>query len=131
MLRLVLVLTAIIVALLGLGSSACRSAGRPALSSNSSLAVNTTPASTIETVDAELTERLKTLCTSAQGDIGVAVIYVETSRTALIDGTKELPLYSVFKLPLAVTVLKDVEEKQFVLDTKVHVTPDEVAPGAQ
>ncbi|HEY2975004.1 MAG TPA: class A beta-lactamase [Pyrinomonadaceae bacterium] len=131
MLRLVLVLTAMIVALLGLGSSACRSAGRRALSSNSSLAVNTTPASTIETVDAELTERLKTLCTSAQGDIGVAVIHVETSRTALIDGIKQLPLYSVFKLPLAVTVLKDVEEKKFVLDKKVHVTPDEVAPGAQ
>jgi beta-lactamase class A len=49
----------------------------------------------------------------------------------LIDGTKQLPLYSVFKLPLAVTVLKDVEEKKFVLDKKVHVTPDEVAPGAQ
>ena len=29
-----------------------------------------------------------------------------------IDSAKKLPLYSVFKLPLAVTVLKDIEEKR-------------------
>ena len=42
-----------------------------------------------------------------------------------------MPLYSVFKLPLAVTVLKDVEEKQLLLDKKVRVTPEDVAPGSQ
>jgi beta-lactamase class A len=106
--------------------------GHPnAPSSNSSLAMNPSPALTIETVDSGLTERLRTICASAQGDIGVAVIHVETGRTAVIDGGKHLPLYSVFKLPLAVVVLRDVEEKQLLLDEKVHVTPDDVAPGSQ
>ena len=85
----------------------------------------------LENDDAQLIERLKTLCTSADGDIGVAVIHVETGRTALINGAKQLPLYSVFKLPLAVTILKAVEEKQLLLDKKVHVTPGDVAPGSQ
>ena len=84
-----------------------------------------------ESVDAQLTERLKTLCNGASGDIGVAVIHVETGRSALIEGAKQLPLYSVFKLPLAVAVLKDVEEKRLLLDRKVRVSPEDVAPGSQ
>ena len=85
----------------------------------------------IENDDAQLSERLKTLCGSASGDFGVAVIHVETGRTALIEGAKQLPLYSVFKLPLAVAVLKDVEERRLLLDKKVHVTPEDVTPGSQ
>jgi beta-lactamase class A len=85
----------------------------------------------IENDDAQLSERLKTLCGRTSGDFGVAVIHVETGRTALIEGAKQLPLYSVFKLPLAVAVLKDVEEKKLLLDRKVRVTPEDVAPGSQ
>ena len=85
----------------------------------------------IENDDAQLSERLKTLCSRTSGDFGVAVIHVETGRTALIEGAKELPLYSVFKLPLAVAVLKDVEAKKLLLDRKVRVTPEDVTPGSQ
>jgi beta-lactamase class A len=85
----------------------------------------------LEHIDAQLTERLQTLCRDAGGDIGVAVIHVEGGWTAQIDGTKQLPLYSVFKLPLAVAVLKDFEEKKLLLDRKVRVTPEDVTPGAQ
>jgi beta-lactamase class A len=85
----------------------------------------------IENDDAQLSERLKTLCGRTSGDFGVAVIHVETGRTALIEGAKQLPLYSVFKLPLAVAVLKEVEAKKLLLDRKVRVTPEDVAPGSQ
>jgi beta-lactamase class A len=47
------------------------------------------------------------------------------------EGMKELPLYSVYKLPLAVTVLQDVAKKNLSLEKKVRVTPDDVAPGSQ
>jgi beta-lactamase class A len=82
-------------------------------------------------VGAELTERLRTLCAGARGDVGVAVIHVETGQTAAIEGDKPLPLYSVFKLPLGITVLRQVEANKLSLDRKVSVTPDDVAPGAQ
>jgi beta-lactamase class A len=85
----------------------------------------------IENDDAQLSDRLKSLCGGASGDFGVAVIHIETGRTALIEGAKQLPLYSVFKLPLAVAVLKDVEAKKLLLDRKVRVTPEDVAPGSQ
>ncbi|MDQ3253449.1 MAG: class A beta-lactamase, partial [Acidobacteriota bacterium] len=81
--------------------------------------------------DAELTERLKTICNRAGGTVGVAVLHVETGRVVAIEGTKQLPLYSVFKLPLAISVLKEVEENRLRLDQKVRITPAEAAPGGQ
>jgi beta-lactamase class A len=82
-----------------------------------------------ESVDGELSERLRKLCERAGAVVGVAVIHVETGRSAEVQGTVTLPLYSVFKLPLAVSVLKDVEENRLRLDQKVSVTPADVAPG--
>ncbi len=108
--------------------------GEGSISASSS--AKSTPAKTAspekpESVDAQLTDGLKALCNSASGDIGIAVIHVETGRTALLDAAKPLPLYSVFKLPLAVALLREVEENQLSLDKKVKVTPDEVVPGSQ
>lgn len=65
------------------------------------------------------------------GDIGVAVVHVESGRTADFAGSRELPLYSVYKLPLAITVLQEVEKKNLSLEKKVRVTPDDVDPGSQ
>ena len=118
------------VALLALGFSAC---SRGAASSNPGLLSATNPRAVerSEAADAELTERLKTLCNGAKGDIGVAVVHVESGRAADFEGAKQLPLYSVYKLPLAITVLKEVEQKNLALEKKVRVTPKDVAPGSQ
>ncbi len=76
-----------------------------------------------------LEQRLASICERAQGSVGVAVIHVETGRAASINGNVALPLYSVFKLPVAITVLKDVEANRLKVDQTVHVTPDEIVPG--
>lgn len=84
-----------------------------------------------ESFDVELAERLRAISSRAGGMIGVAVIHVETGRTVSIEGAKQLPLYSVFKLPLAVSVLKTVEEKRLLLEKTIRVTPADVAPGSR
>lgn len=84
-----------------------------------------------EDFDAKLAERLRAVSSRAGGTIGVVVIHVETGRTVAIEGTQELPLYSVFKLPLAISVLKNVEENRLLLEKKIRVTPEDVAPGSQ
>jgi beta-lactamase class A len=78
-----------------------------------------------------LTERLKSVCARAGGRCGVAVTHVETGRGAAFEGEARLPLYSVFKLPLAVAVLKEVEEGRLRLDQKVRVEPEETVPGTK
>ena len=79
--------------------------------------------------DTLLEQRLASICERAQGAVGVAVIHVETGRIASINGNVALPLYSVFKLPVAITVLKDVEANRLKVDQTVHITPDEIVPG--
>jgi beta-lactamase class A len=80
-------------------------------------------------VEQELERRLKTISDGAQGTVGLAVVHIETGRTISINGNSQLPLYSVFKLPLAIAVLKDVEENRLRMDQKVHVIPAEIVPG--
>lgn len=81
-------------------------------------------------VEQDLERRLKTIADGAQGTVGLAVVHIETGKTISINGKSQLPLYSVFKLPLAIAVLKDVEENHLRLDQKVHVTPAESVQGA-
>ncbi len=84
-----------------------------------------------EGLNADLAERLRVISSRAGGTVGVAVIHVETGRVVSIDGAKPLPLYSVFKLPLAVSVLKDVEENRLLLEKRIRITPEDVVPGSQ
>jgi beta-lactamase class A len=100
-----------------------------AASRGPTVAVNASQAQQSESVDAELAARLGALCERAGGVVGVALIHVETGRTAMVQGVAPLPLYSVFKLPLAVSVLKDVEENRLRLDQSVSIRPEEAAPG--
>jgi beta-lactamase class A len=80
-------------------------------------------------LEQELEQRLKTICDGAQGTLGLSVVHIESGKTISINGNSQLPLYSVFKLPLAIAVLKEVEENRLRLDQKVHVTPAEIVPG--
>ena len=84
-----------------------------------------------EGLDADLAQRLRVISSRAGGTVGVAVIHVETGRLVSIEGAKPLPLYSVFKLPLAVTVLKNVEENRLLLEKRIRVAPEDVVPGSQ
>jgi beta-lactamase class A len=77
----------------------------------------------------QLATNLKSIIDRAGGNSAATVIHVETGRSASVNGSAKLPLYSVFKLPLAVAVLKDVDEKRLQIDQQVHVTPSDIVPG--
>ncbi|MGI8906461.1 MAG: class A beta-lactamase [Candidatus Sumerlaeaceae bacterium] len=82
-----------------------------------------------ETSTAKLQKRLAELAESARGRVGVAVVHVESGQSVLVNADEARPLYSVFKLPLAIVVLKDVQEKRLRLDEPVTVTREERSPG--
>ena len=79
--------------------------------------------------DDELERRLKTISDGAQGTVGLSVVHIESGKTISINGQSQLPLYSVFKLPLAIAVLREIEENRLRLDQKIHVTPAEIVQG--
>jgi beta-lactamase class A len=95
-------------------------------------ATPTPPAATAtnQTSRDPLENRLRAICDRAGGSVGFAVTHVETGRTVGVNASARLPLYSVFKVPVAIAVLKDVEANRLKIDQAVHVTPDEIVPGA-
>jgi beta-lactamase class A len=121
--------------------AACASKGEHVAPGNENAAgaqaLSQTPAAAAARTDrngsagAELSARLKAIGERAGGEFGAAVVHVETGRAAESGGSKPLALYSVFKLPLAVAVLKDVEEGRLTLEQKVRVTPEDVSPGVK
>jgi len=81
--------------------------------------------------DAQLSATLEKLCATSGGKVSVAVVHIETGKLAAVDGANELPLFSVFKLPLAIAVLKGVEDGRLKLEQKVHIGPDELVVGSR
>jgi beta-lactamase class A len=105
-----------------------------ALASGCAKSTTSSPAATgpqnqSSNVEQDLEQRLKTISNGAQGTVALSLVHIETGKTISINGKTQLPLYSVFKLPLAIAVLKDVEENRLRLDQKVHVTPAEIVQG--
>ena len=80
--------------------------------------------------EAAVTERLAALARESDGTVGISVIHVESGRTAEAQASEPLPLYSVFKLPLAVVVLKDVEQGKLSLDQTIAVAASERVAGS-
>jgi beta-lactamase class A len=113
------------------GLCACANKGETSMQAPAPAAASTPVPQTQGGEDAELAARLKEICGKAGGRCGVAVVHVETGHGADFEGETPLPLYSVFKLPLAVEVLKEVEAGKLSLDQKVHVEPEEAAPGVK
>ncbi|HEX8285993.1 MAG TPA: serine hydrolase [Pyrinomonadaceae bacterium] len=116
------------------GGEQARGSGAAAPSASPAAATPAPPAGQRQSEggeDAELSARLKEICARAGGECAAAVVHVETGRVASSEGGRRLPLYSVFKLPLAVAVLKDVEAGKLSLDQKVRVEPEEAAPGVK
>jgi beta-lactamase class A len=78
---------------------------------------------------ASLAAALAALGERANARVGVSVVHVESGQEVAVGGDTSLPLYSVFKLPLAVVVLKYVERGQLRLDQEAIVDAGDVAPG--
>lgn len=92
-------------------------------------AVVASPQTEAANPDNELTERLQAICDRANGTVALSVVHIESGKSISINGKSKLSLYSVFKLPVAIAVLKAVEENRLKLDQKIHVTPSELVPG--
>jgi beta-lactamase class A len=90
---------------------------------------STTSPNTQTEFERQLENELGEISNRARASVGIAVVHVESGRRASLQGSTLLPLYSVFKLPLAITVLREVEANRVKLDQKVHVTPEETVPG--
>jgi beta-lactamase class A len=89
--------------------------------------VSPTPTSTPapERIDAALQFELTKIGEAAKGKVGIGAVLLETGETAYVDRTGHYPMQSVYKLPIAMAVLKMVDEGKVRIDQEVNITPDD------
>jgi beta-lactamase class A len=61
--------------------------------------------------------------------IGIAVKHFEENKTTIVNGTAHYPMQSVFKFPLAMAVLAQVDKGIFSLEHKIHIAKTDLKPN--
>jgi CubicO group peptidase (beta-lactamase class C family) len=64
-----------------------------------------------------------------KGSVGVALIHFEKGDTLTINEQQHYPMQSVFKFPLALAILDQVDKKKISLKQKVHVSKEDLRPA--
>ncbi len=74
---------------------------------------------------AKLRPQIEELARSTGGAVGVAVSLTENGELVSLNGQQHFPMQSVYKLPIGMAVLEQVDQGKLKLDQKVSVNPTE------
>src|SRR5438445_6908622 len=85
-------------------------------------AATATPTPTLES-------RLAALAAEAGGVAGVAILHVESGQRASLRGGERFCMASVYKLPIAIALLRSVDRGRIALDQKVTYGARDLRPG--
>lgn len=89
-----------------------------------------TPVPVAEKIDSSLESEFAKIAEAAKGRVGIGAVLVETGDAAYLDRAGRYPMQSVYKLPIAMAVLKLVDDGKVRIDQEVNITPDDfVRPG--
>lgn len=90
----------------------------------------TTPASK-PAPDAELEKQFAEIAKESKGKVGVAAVVLETGENASLNGGDRFPMQSVYKLPIAMAVLKQVDDGKLSMDQEVEITKNDFVSAGQ
>ena len=75
--------------------------------------------------DPELQKQIEQIVSTARGHVGVAAVVLETGESVSLHPQDHFPMQSVYKLPIGMTVMKQVDAGKLKLDQKVRVAKDD------
>jgi len=76
-----------------------------------------------------LAAELAALAQPTDGTIAATVIHLPSGARASVNGDRRLPMMSVFKLPLALNMLRDIDAGRRRFDDRIALTERELRPG--
>jgi len=77
----------------------------------------------------ELSQRFESLVRDAPGRIGARAELIETAESAGLHDEERFPMQSVYKLPIAMAVLDQVERRTLTLTQKIYIGPKDLVPS--
>ena len=79
----------------------------------------------------ELRNQIEQIAAGAKGRVGVAAVVLETGATVSLNSHDRFPMQSVYKLPIGMAVVKQVDAGKTKLDQKVSVTKKDFVRAGQ
>ena len=117
-------------AFLLISGSAC-SRNAPATISDSTNRVNSPIAKTKDAQNQELQRQLAQIASAAKGNVGAAALVLETGESVSLNPHDHFPMQSVYKLPIGMAVMEQVDAGKIKLDQKVRVTKNDFVGAGQ
>ena len=77
-----------------------------------------------------LTDQFAEIAKSSGGPTGVFAQVIESGDGAGLNETERFPMQSVYKLPIAMAILDQVERKALTLDQKITLSAGDMVPSA-
>jgi beta-lactamase class A len=116
--------------LLTLGCTSVNSSNREDTSNNET---STPSGITISNADRtnELRDRIEQISQAARGRVGVKATVLETGESVALNGNRQFPMQSVYKFPIAMAVLAQVDRGKLKLDQKIRVEASDVLQGSR
>ena len=78
---------------------------------------------------AGLRAEMESIAAVAQGRVGAAVMIMETGESVSLNGDERFPMQSVYKLPIGMAVLHEVDRGALRLDDAVRVRKSDLLPA--
>src|SRR5690349_12062514 len=75
-----------------------------------------------------LRKQIHTIIRPVKADIGIAIKMLDGNDTLTVNGSKHFPMQSVFKFPIAMAMLHQVDQGKFKLDQKIGLAPADYFP---
>lgn len=69
----------------------------------------------------KLRERIEQISYAAQGRVGVTATVLETGESVSLNGNQRFPMQSVYKFPIAMAVLAQLDQGKLKLDQKIRI----------
>lgn len=82
-------------------------------------------------VNHELRNQVEQISHAAQGRVGVTATVLETGETVTLNGDRQFPMQSVYKFPIGMAVLAQVDRGKLSLDRRVRVKASDFVSDLQ
>src|ERR671932_531219 len=79
----------------------------------------------------ELRDRIEQISQAARGRVGVKATVLETGESVTLNGNQQFPMQSVYKFPIAMAVLAQVDQGKLKLDQKIRVEASDILQGSR
>ncbi|MEM9982564.1 MAG: serine hydrolase, partial [Bacteroidota bacterium] len=75
-----------------------------------------------------LQAKFEAIESNIKGNLGVNVLLIETGESVSLNGNKQFPMQSVYKFPIAMVMLKQVDQGKFSLEDTIQIDKAEYIP---